>query len=749
MNTTEQLLNLLETTLPSAWQEPVMALAAQTLHVDSPLRVTLVGGFSVGKSSLLNMLLGEKLLFTAIEEATALPTFLEYGDQRAMSLIGTDGSQLPLEAADFERVTTQAPEGAACAVLALPLAWLQDVVVIDLPGLGSVSATHHAYTLAQIQQADAILYLIEPRGPSQSDLNTLKHIRQYGKRVKVIVTRWDEVEAAIARGEKAPNLQQWATQIEQKTALKVRLATASHHGHGREEVLEFISRAKEDISQIRLSRFKAELVPALQNGLGLNTAEQQSCEIRSEESARQLHTELMQRKQALLTFKTSLYEQQQQECKKVESEGGSWADTQRRQLRQNLQLIANDLQSESDWQNFMSQGADILRTELTRLAETMSQQSVRYGELNLPPVAVEQLNLRLPSPETVDANDFLEVAKLSQLQHALMTKQQEIAAKTEQLQNIDEVDLTQEEQALREMLGHRQQVAYEPLPRIIERTKGGAGAAIGRMIGEVADIGLLFVNPAVAGSKVASLAGKGAKVINVSMNAKKVAKGVATGVKAAKAAKMGESIGKAQPVIEKLGMLEVLSLGYWGERIGGLFGEQPSEIEVVDPQARAEQERALAELDNHILQLRRELARKEDMANERQLTGWALAQNQQEQARLQADMAKVSQQLARRKQQAEAELAAQHVQTIIRHAERAQGQWIRSFDQQSASMTTLLLARVKQYWTNYVEQTLVDRMQEVDGLVAQMQAAPQEKADTLARLQQEAIALNLILKELT
>jgi hypothetical protein len=137
------------------------------------------------------------------------------------------------------------------------------------------------------------------------------------------------------------------------------------------------------------------------------------------------------------------------------------------------------------------------------------------------------------------------------------------------------------------------------------------------------------------------------------------------------------------------------------------------------------------------------------MANERQLTGWALAQNQQEQARLQADMAKVSQQLAQRKQQAEAELAAQHVQTIIRHAERAQSQWIRSFDQQSASMTTLLLARVKQYWTNYVEQTLVDRMQEVDGLVAQMQAAPQEKADTLARLQQEAIALNLILKELT
>ena len=749
MNRTEQLLNLLETTLPTAWQEPIAELAAQTLHADSPLRVTLVGGFSVGKSSLLNMLLGEKLLFTAIEEATALPTFLEYGDERAMSLIGTDGSQLPLEAADFERVTTQAPEGAACAVLALALDWLQDVVVIDLPGLGSVSETHHAYTLAQIQQADAILYLVEPRGPSLSDLNMLKRIREYGKRVKVIVTRWDEVEAAIARGEKSPNLQQWAAQIEQKTELKVRLATASHHGHGREEILEFMSRAKEDISHIRLSRFKAELVPTLQNALGLNAAEQQSCEVRSEESARQLHAELMQRKQSLLAFKTSLYEQQQQEYKKVENEGSSWAATQRKQLRQNLQLIANDLQNENDWQDFINQGAEVLRTELSNLAETMSQQSVSYGELNLPPVAVEQLNLRLPAPETVDVNDFLEVAKLNQLQQALATKQQEIAVKAEQLQSIDDVDLTQEEQALREMLMHRQQVAYEPLPRIIERTQGGSGAAIGRMLGEIADIGLIFVNPAVAGSKAAALAGKGAKVINVSMNAKNVAKGVATGIKASKAAKMGKNIGKAHPVMEKLGMLEVLSLGYWGERIGGLFGEQPSEVEVIDPQARAEQERALGELDNQIHQIRRELARKEDMANERQLTGWALAQNQQEQARLQADLEKVSGQLIERKQQAESELTAQRVQTIIHHAERAQNQWLRSFDQQSTSMTTLLLARVKQYWTNYVEQTLVDRMQEVDSLVAQMQAAPQEKATTLARLQQEAIALNHVLKELT
>ena len=39
MNTTEQLLNLLETTLPTAWQEPLAELAAQTLHADSTVSV--------------------------------------------------------------------------------------------------------------------------------------------------------------------------------------------------------------------------------------------------------------------------------------------------------------------------------------------------------------------------------------------------------------------------------------------------------------------------------------------------------------------------------------------------------------------------------------------------------------------------------------------------------------------------------------------------------------------------------------
>jgi ribosome biogenesis GTPase A len=164
------LLDTLKTQLPPDWQPVVDELAAAMLPTDRPLRLSLLGAFSVGKSTLLNGLLGEPLLPAACEETTALPTFIEYGPERAMQLVGTDGSVLPLDDAGLARAATEAPEGAACAVVRLPLDWLRGVSIIDLPGLGGMSSRHREYTLAQVQQADVILYLIAPprsrcRGP--------------------------------------------------------------------------------------------------------------------------------------------------------------------------------------------------------------------------------------------------------------------------------------------------------------------------------------------------------------------------------------------------------------------------------------------------------------------------------------------------------------------------------------------------------------------------------------------------------
>ena len=322
--------------LPATWHEPVTALADATLQASNPLRLILVGTFSVGKSSLLNMLLQESLLQSAMEETTALPTFIEYGEERAMQLVGLDGSTLPLDETGFAQATTRAPEGAACAVLAMPQPWLKGVLIVDLPGLGSVSSTHRDYTLAQIQQADAVLYLIGPTGPSQTDLSMLKQIHDAGKRVKVMITHWDKVEAAVARGERMPSLEQWSTQIETATGLRARLASCHKAGLGRNEVIDFVQRCSNDLDAIRLRRFSAELRPILLNALGHNADSQRSCEVESEQANRELHQELMLRKQKLTEFKAGIYAEQQQDRERIECECGALLQVHRQKLARQL-----------------------------------------------------------------------------------------------------------------------------------------------------------------------------------------------------------------------------------------------------------------------------------------------------------------------------------------------------------------------------------------------------------------------------
>lgn len=739
-STSHTVLEQITAGLPNTWHEPVRTLAEATLLTDTPLQLILLGAFSVGKSSLLNMLLQEPLLQTAMEETTALPTFIEYGTERAMTLVGPDGSSLPLDELGFAHATTHAPEGAVCAVVNLPQPWLQGISIIDLPGLGSVSNAHRDYTLAQIRQADVVLYLLHPSGPSQLDVETLGLIQQAGKRVKVMVSRWDEVDAAAARGEKTPSLEQWANQIEQTCGLRTRLAPCHRDGLGRDEIIDFVQRAREDLRHIRERRFLAELKPILQNALGLNAEQQRSCAVESEAQAQAWHQTLMERKRQLSDFKAGVYGEQQADKARMQQQCSSVLQAEQQQLARLLQQLADALRQESEWEQFGQQGKVLLGNATAKTAKALSAASASYGTLRLPETQLAEFNLRLPTPETISEEDFLDMGKLSQLQQTLTTHQQELATLEQKLAALPEHDMSETEQALHELRQQRQTIASQPLPKVIENISTGNGAMIGRMLGEVADVALMFVNPTVAGAKVASLVGKGAKVANLAVNTAKVANTVKTGVKVAQLGQKGPGL-LSPPIAAKLGKLEMLSAGYWGERIGGLLGGGPQQIEVVDPQALAAQQATLQELDQQTQQLKRALARNEDLVNERHLTGWALEQNQKEQARLQAELVRLKNQAEQKHREAQRAQQEERQRQLRHHAERAVAQWLRSFEQQTAAMQELMHAQIKSYWEDRVMALVNERLQDIEQLQAQSQASAEAKATALKQLRAEAQAL--------
>ncbi|WP_306392284.1 dynamin family protein [Telluria beijingensis] len=656
--------------LPPALHGKVDDIASGCRLGAADLRLIVLGGFSVGKSTLINMLAGGPWLHAAREEATALPTFIEYGPAPAMALVGVDGSVAPVDAAGFRAATSDAPDGAACATLALPQAWLQGVTLVDLPGLGSVDAARQQYTAAQVLQADAVLYLLDPRGPAAPDIDALRLVAQYGKRVKVVVARWDEVVLAQARGEVVPNLETWAAQIESQAGLRVRLAGVSRDGLGREELLEFVGRARGELDAIRLRRFQAELRPVLQNALGGNAQAQRACALDSEDAASRMHGELMERKQELLALKGELYARQQQERDAALDGAETAAASGRAALERALGALAEPVLDDQDWEGFEQAGGAALRGALAALAATLSEQSRQYGELALPEGQVERVDVRVPPMPAVDVAAFVETGRLATLQQAVLDKQHEMQAAESRLESLPVVASADAEDALLARQLERNRVAVMALPRITEVTPGNGAAAIGRVVGELADIGVMFLNPALVGAKAGSLVATGAKVAKATVDVKKVASVVSAGVQVAQAIRTNPAAGMLdkgcmgplgnmqgppivpRPMLDKLKMLEALSLGYWGERIGMALGGAPTERQVVDPEALAQQKQALAQLDHEIALAQRELARQQDLLNERQLGGWALEQGRREIQRMEQEAAELARRRDARQEQA-------------------------------------------------------------------------------------------------
>jgi len=109
------------------------------------IRIPLIGAFSCGKSSLLNALLGETLLATAVTPETAVPAELRFGPERCFVGCLPDGRRMPLSEADLRenRLAPLLPAGWVDVQLPCPaLASRPQLVLVDLPGWDSGVAAH-------------------------------------------------------------------------------------------------------------------------------------------------------------------------------------------------------------------------------------------------------------------------------------------------------------------------------------------------------------------------------------------------------------------------------------------------------------------------------------------------------------------------------------------------------------------------------------------------------------------------------
>ncbi|MFB2917248.1 dynamin family protein [Aerosakkonema funiforme] len=184
----QQVENLFDFWCGSIQNRPNLAKLYQTLkqcqqRLRQPMRVAIVGKIKAGKSTMMNGLLGEKVVPTGSVEATFNVNWFKYGEQKSLLVNYKDGKNPESKSFDeLERLTLRAKEnydyllGIKYIEVLYPNHILKELNLIDTPGLASYYQDDsentreflnlHGQELTQVTQseasnADAVLFLFD------------------------------------------------------------------------------------------------------------------------------------------------------------------------------------------------------------------------------------------------------------------------------------------------------------------------------------------------------------------------------------------------------------------------------------------------------------------------------------------------------------------------------------------------------------------------------------------------------------
>lgn len=201
--------------------EELSILQARLQSLESSIAV--VGQFSVGKSALLNALLGQELLATRKVESTKILTRIrscEKATDAKVVLTFKDGTNktLPLQnVQELQKYTTFQGDDITDTLDYVDLYWPvhflnKELVLIDTPGANSLTISAFQTTKNQLKTSSAIIYLfMGTKGLDQEDYSIISEYVEQKKKIFLVGThidqltteQWHEVKEEVYK--KLPN----------------------------------------------------------------------------------------------------------------------------------------------------------------------------------------------------------------------------------------------------------------------------------------------------------------------------------------------------------------------------------------------------------------------------------------------------------------------------------------------------------------------------------------------------------------
>lgn len=147
-------------------------------HLDELFLLVIVGEFNSGKSTMINALLGERLLADGVTPTTSKINVIKYGEK---------GRSYAEEDAEYVAQDL--------VVHRFPVEWLREINVVDTPGTNAVFQQHQILTEQFIPRSDFVIFVTSAERPfSASEKTFLQQIQSWSRRMLVVVNKVDVLE---------------------------------------------------------------------------------------------------------------------------------------------------------------------------------------------------------------------------------------------------------------------------------------------------------------------------------------------------------------------------------------------------------------------------------------------------------------------------------------------------------------------------------------------------------------------------
>ena len=612
--------------------------------------VAITGEFSSGKTCFLNAFLGkEDFLSHSNGECTPVLIDITNSDEDYLLIKYKDGSEKKEAAVkeNIDKYTKYTPNyDTSILSISIPVKstyLINNTHIIDSPGTNTIIKEHEEITNYILKKADIVLYVLN-KTISNSDLKCIKEICKYTEDILFIVTHIDEIDenqkttGRIYKSEQQIErlVSTVLKELEDKLGLedaevlpigsKAAFTDATYINEIRECVKGYIELNGINVMK---NRVKKQLSTIFEERLGELEKETKFYTTNMNMESHELQNKInnLNTKIIKMEDKSNLRTEEIEMCSENESfllksDIDILFEKEKVKLLQRI-LKNNEVTTEiieEEFNNTRISIGEVIKEKL----ESKINNLLKYVYTNMNTEITELLNsidikleanIREPIMEELDDSNYNNnVEEIIRMRQRCIDNLKEI----EEEIACTEVEKEEIRSSIREvdelMDSYRSEMnkigVYVPEYEEVVISGGGeSGAKFGRILGEVADIGLMFFNPAGAANagakavqkttkvavmadkvkdtiksisyieKVTSKSKKPAEIalkIKSSVEKSKKALIAANGVKN-KMSKTGEAMVQHTEnpnVISQIGKaLDMLSIGYWGEKVGHSIGE--------------------------------------------------------------------------------------------------------------------------------------------------------------------------------